>query len=117
LITGFSIYAFTQILQFEKKIESPANRVTCLVETDDQALMILCELIGNDSVYVGPYYSHINHTLLYKVTLEGDTLWSKVFTNYKMDTEYFTEIIKTADGNFLLMDCGEYNIHLLKINT
>lgn len=116
-IPFINISAFTQILQFEKKIESPSNRITSLVETDDDALMILGELIDNDSIYVDSAYIHTYHSLLYKVTLEGDTLWTKVFENHVMDTEYLTEIIKTEDGDFLLMGCCRDSLCLIKIDS
>lgn len=112
----FSFFTFSQILQFEKKHETQANYVTDLAETDDQAIIILCELLDstwNDTSWIDSYFSH---TLLYKVNLDGEILWSKTFYNYSQKIAWTEKIIKTSDGNFMLFGNSDHYIHLLKIN-
>lgn len=116
LIAGFSFSTFSQILQFEKKYETEANYISGLAETDDQAIMILCELLDstwNDTSSLSTYFYH---TLLYKVNLDGDILWSKTFYNYTKEIAWTEEILKTNDGNFLLFGNSEHDTHLLKMN-
>ncbi|MEZ5082112.1 MAG: T9SS type A sorting domain-containing protein [Bacteroidales bacterium] len=114
-IAVFSFFSFSQILLFEKKVKTGATNVTDMVDTDDQSIIILCELL--DSTWNDTFDTYFNHTLLYNVSLDGEIVWSKIFYNYTTEIAWTEKIIKTSDGNFLLFGNNKHDTHLLKINV
>lgn len=112
----FTLSSFSQILQYESSIETNADFINDMVETEDQSLLILGRLpdsIWNDTISEYPAFYH---TLLNKISPEGELEWLKVYYNDTLNSFHASNIVKSNDGNYQLVGNRNDSIYILKIN-
>jgi len=113
---GFSLSTFSQILQYESSIETNADFINDIIETEDQGLFILGRLpdsIWNDTI---SEYASVYHTSLNKITPEGELEWLKIYYNDTVNSFYASYIIESNDGNYQLVGTRNDSLYILKIN-